>query len=257
MTLKTVAKNAVVLSFVICFTADFTKADVSMKQHTKQDGIASSEWTSTIRIKGLKMRVDTMTKGENSVSLYDLDAGKQYVFHPKRKEITVVDLKSASEHLKGGFLPEKLRRVIKETGKKGTVGALSCDEYTFDMQAPSAPSHGLLLIQHDSGTVCVSQTIPEGVEVTNFVLEAKKRGYTAAASVLSPGSSSLGPYFFGQQPNVMVLSADAETNVDSPVYTGLYMRSKVTITEIKSDAISDEDFQIPTDWKQIKDKQFR
>src|SRR5262249_32101214 len=148
------------------------------------------------------------------------------------------------------------RRVVKETGKQGTVSGFNCDEYTFDLQAPTGPSHGIQLVEHDNGTACVSEKIPEGVEVTNFVLEARKRGYTMAASFFSPTTSFLGPYFFAQQPNVIVLRADAESKV-GPTELGFYLTSHLTISDIRSDVIPDEDFQIPTDWKQVKDKQPR
>jgi len=260
MTSKMFGKNLAVLCIFAAVTADFSRADVSMTKHVKTGGIVSGEWTSKLRIKGLKMRIDTTENGDNHVFIYDLDSGKAYRLDPKHKQVIVVDLKSASEHIKGGLLPDKLRRVIKETGNKREIGGISCDEYTFDMQAPTAPSRGGTFVQHDSGTVCVSQTIPEGTEVTNFVLEAKKRGYTVAIGALSPSQSAIGPYFFGQQPNVMVLAASSESNVNGPG-TELGAMTNVTTTftmnDINSDAIPDEDFQIPPDWKQKKESAFR
>jgi hypothetical protein len=201
------------------------------------------------------MRIDTTTNGKALWSIYDLISGKAYHLNPERKEVVVVDLKSASEHLKGGFSTDKLRRVIKETGMKKEVSGMSCDEYTFDLQAPNLAPQGMAFIQHDKGTVCVSQTIPEGLEVTNFVLEARKRGYIYAAGELSPSQSSLGPYFFGQQPNVLILAASSESRVDGPVMDVGAMTdftSTTSIGEIKSDPIPDEEFQVPPDWKQKK-----
>jgi hypothetical protein len=257
MTSKMFCKNLAVLSIFAAATTDFSRADVSMTKHAK-GGTVSGEWTSTLRIKGLKMRIDTRVNGDNHVSIYDLDSGKWYRLDPKHKQVVVVDLKFASEHIKGGFLPDKLTRVVKETGKQREIGGISCDEYSFDMQAPTAPSHRGTFVQHDSGTVCVSQTIPEGIEVTNFVLEAKKRGYTVAIGALSPGQSAIGPYFFGQQPNVMVLAASSESKVNGPqLGVRTYVTGTFTMSDIKSDSIPDEDFQIPPDWKQKTGSAFR
>ena len=129
------------------------------------------------------------------------------------------------------------------------AGAARAEQIKYDPAAYTALVNGN-----------ASQTIPEGTEVTNFVLEAKKRGYTVAIGALSPSQSAIGPYFFGQQPNVMVLAASSESNVNGPG-TELGAMTNVTTTftmnDINSDAIPDEDFQIPPDWKQKKESAFR
>ena len=259
MTSKRFGKSLAMASIFLSAMPGLSKADVSMTKHAKHRGTVSFELTSTLRIKGLKMRIDTTQNGDNHVSIYDLGSGKAYKLDSKRKRVIVVDLKSASDDIKGRFFPDKLRRVIKETGNKKEIGGMSCDEYTFDIQAPTAPSLIGILVQHDSGTVCVSQTIPEGVEVTNFVLEAKKRGYMIAMGVFSPSQSAMGSYFFGPQPNVMVLAASCESRLNSHVMEFSAMTevtNTFTISDIRSDPIPDEDFQIPPDWKQKKESTF-
>jgi hypothetical protein len=77
---------------------------------------------------------------------------------------------------------------------------------------------------------------------------------------LSPTQSSIGFYFYGQEPNVMVLAAKTESAVEGLGMEGHAMsaiKNAVTVSDIKSRPIPDEDFQIPTDWKQIKDSDFR
>jgi hypothetical protein len=90
----------------------------------------------------------------------------------------------------------------------------------------------------------------------NFVREAKKRGYTLAAAPLSPTPSPIGSYFYGQEPNVMLLAADTESGLDG-IDLGFHAmsttKSAVTVSDIKSEPIPDEEFQLPADWKLIKD----
>lgn len=254
-------KSLAMVSILIAVTADISKADVSMTQHGKQVGPSSGEWTRTLRIKGLRMRLDTTRNGETFIAIYDLSSGKGYQLYPKRKEAIVVDLKSASTP-PNGRSPDEFRRSIKETGKKREIGGMNCSEYTFNWQeSASAPRYGIATVLNRVGTFCVSQTIPEGVEVASFVQEAMKRGYRVATSALSPTQSSIGSYFFSQEPNMLVVGSIIETRIKN---TGPDRKSEtITITdtfttsETKSDSISDEDFQIPADWKQKKESNFR
>jgi hypothetical protein len=249
---------AIVVSIlIIAVTADISKADVSMTQHGKRGGSSSGEWTRTLRIKGLKMRIDTTRNGDNFITIYDLSSGKGYQLYPKRKEAIVVDLKSASAPLNGRS-PDEFRRSIKETGKKKEIGGMSCSEYTFDWQElDSAPGYGIVTVLNASGRFCVSQTVPEGIELASFVQEAMKRGYRVATSALSPTQSSIGSNVFGQAPNMLVVGAIIETRIKNKSETIATITDTFTTSEIKSDSISDEDFQIPADWKQKKESNFR
>lgn len=258
MSSKTLWRNLAILSFFVAVAADFSKADVSMKRHVKERGAVSGEWTSQVRIKGLKMRIEATKDGEDFISVWDLSSGEVYRLWPKRKEFSIVDLKTASEKRKGNFLPEKLSRVVKATGKKMQIEGAICEEYRLDLQAPSTPSHGIVWILRDSGTVCVSQTMPEGIEIANFVLEAKKRGYELAAEALSPSPTRLGSYYYGEQSNVVMLAAHTESRVDGPgssveLSAATDITYSLTVSEIKSEPIPDEEFQIPAGWKQVKD----
>lgn len=249
-------KSLAIVSILITASADISYADTSMTQHGKLGGPSSGEWTRTLRIKGLKMRIDTIRDGEDFITIYDLNSGKGYQLYPKRKEAIVVDLKSAS-----GPPPGKLRNAVKEAGKKREIAGMSCDEYSFELQSPAtSPGYGVTYTENVSGTFCVSRTIPEGTEVTNFVQEALRRGYRVATSALSPTQSSSGSYFLPQEPNVLVIAAFIETKIKgagSSSGTLAGITNTFTINDIKSDSIPDEDFQVPADWKQKKESNFR
>ena len=94
-----------------------------------------------------------------------------------------------------------------------------------------------------------------------YVQEAKKRGYVAAAAPWSPTPSPIGPSFFGEQTNVMVLSARTESVSETPPGLGLGAMSRVenntTITAIRTDSIPEGTFQIPADWKVKKEPDYR
>jgi len=231
------------------------RADITVKEQIKQGGVVPSEvWTRKLLIKGFKMRVESLSGKESYVTIYDLETGKRVRLSPKRKEALVMDLAPLSERMRGRVVASKLARQIRATGNKKEVAGESCEEYTFDLQAPIAH----FAVQHDKGTVCVSQNMPGGVEFTNFVHEAKKRGYTDPASFCSPTVSSIGSYFYGEEPNVMVLFAKTESAAEGGPVLQLHgmtaLESTMTVTEIDSTSeIPDEEFQIPADWKVKKD----
>ncbi len=255
-------RGLAIVSILVAVTADISKADVSMTQHGRRVGPSSGQWTRTLRIKGLKMRIDTMRDGDNFITIYDLSSGKGYQLYPKSKEAIVVDLKSASRP-QNRLSTDEFRRSIKETGKKKEIGGMSCSEYTFAWhESDSDVRYGVGTALDASGNFCVSQTIPEGIEIASFVQEAMKRGYRVATSALSPTQSSIGSYFFGQEPNMLVVGSMIETRIRN-TFPGRNSETMATITDtftasdIKSDLIPDEDFQIPTDWKLKKESNFR
>jgi hypothetical protein len=258
MTPRVFRKSLVIVSILFALTADISQADVSMTQHVTL-GPSAGEWTRTLRIQGLRLRIDTERNGENIITIYDLISGKGYQLDPKRKEAIVVDLKSESVP-KNGIAAKDLNHVFKKTGKKKEIGGTRCDEYSFDTPGPSAaPGHGMLFVQNDSGTVCVSQTIPEGIEVAHFVQEAVKRGYAVATGALSPTKPSIGFYFLGQEPNMVIVSATIQTRTKGPGVgsgTSANFTNTLTVSDIKPDLLPDELFQIPSDWKQKKESKF-
>ena len=247
------------IGLVILILPATSHADVSVTQQAKSSGNGpSGGWTKSFRIKGLRLRLESQHGSDTSVYIYDLEAGKRYRLDPKRKEIFVDDLESRGLQWRSGLLMENRRKVIKSTGGKTIVGGRECDEYTFDLQAPTRPSHGIQEILHDTGTVCVSQTIPGGAEFTRFVQEAQKRGYISAAAVCSPTTSPVGAFFYGEQPNVVVLSSKSESAYDGgPLHSMTGVETSVTVTAIDSDPIPDEAFQIPLDWKTKKETEPR
>jgi hypothetical protein len=58
----------------------------------------------------------------------------------------------------------------------------------------------------------------------------------------------------------MVLAAKTESGVEGPsveLHAMTAIQTPVTVSDIKSGLIPDEDFQIPAGWKLIRDNDFR
>jgi hypothetical protein len=228
----------------------------------QQQGIGShmgakTNWTRTVRIKGTKMRVDAEHDGEISVSIYDLVAGKRYRLDEKKHQVLVQDLAEENKREDENFAYGRMRKVVKPTGRQLQIAGSSCDEFTFDLQVPTRLGQGPALVLHDHGTVCASQVIAAGKDVIDFVHEPKRRDYLPAASVLSPSGPQVGPYFYGDQTNVLLLSVTADSEYEGELAYGLPGRGSNTfemkVMAVNSDPIPDQIFQIPTDWKMSKE----
>ena len=243
---------AVWLLFAFAFIPELSSADVTVSQQGYKHNKKKVEWTRKIQIKALKMRVEFQKGSEREIFLYDLDAGKRYRFDPKKREAYELDLKTNEEIWKTQIDPKAVRRLIQSTGKKASINGISCDEYTFDLQAPIHFDIGAAGIQHDHGTVCVSQELPQGIEFTKFVHEAISRGFYAPAGICSPTQPGLGHFFYGDQPNVMVLSAETVSDFrynTSGIPARHLVETNMDVVSIDSDPIIEDTFQIPKDWK--------
>ena len=251
-------KVSTIVAFVLCLLPIPVLADATIEQQGLGSGWGpKTSWTRTLSIKGTKMRIDAVHDSESSVYIYDLEAGKRYRLDQKKHQIFVQDLAEESKREKEYLIYKHMRKIIKPTGRQLQIAGSACDEFTFDLQAPTRPMGGASSVLHDHGTVCASQVIPAGKDVINFVHEAMRRGYQAAASIFSPSGPQIGPYFYGDQTNVLLLSANSESEYEGGHTLDVggmgSSKSGTKLTAVNSNPIPDEMFQIPIDWKMKKE----
>jgi hypothetical protein len=230
-------------------------ADVTVNQQGYKFGDRSvALWTRTIQVKGLKMRADFRKGSQRAIRIYDLVAARRYLLDPAKKVAFELDLRKDRDVTKDQIDLKQLRRLIQATGNKDEINGIACDEYTFDLQVPIHYSLGFSILKHDFGTVCVSQSLQPGIEFTNFVREAIKRGFNVPAGICSPTEPGIGHLFYGDQPNVMVLSAKAMSDYLNNAGPGgfnqkIRIENDMAVASIQSDPIPDETFRVPADWK--------
>lgn len=229
------------------------RADVSATYQIKRSGSwAFENYTRTLRVKGLKLRLETKVKSTLRVTIYDLETGKRYRPDPRHRQIFVTDLNAAAKRELEHVAVNRLKRELRATGNKREIIGSTCEEFVFELQAPSVRSS-----LRDSGTACISTTNPAGVEIANFVNEAKKRGYATAAALWSPHYSPICSFFYMGEPNTLVVSAKIESLEVFLAGADWRMDSAATLTELSLSPISDELFRLPSDWKLREDPQGR
>jgi hypothetical protein len=88
-----------ILIFVSLFLPVPVSADVSivLEGQASRGKVTSEPSTKTLRIKGLKMRVENRHGSDVRVTIYDLELGKRFRLDPARREISIVDLKAVGK----------------------------------------------------------------------------------------------------------------------------------------------------------------
>lgn len=203
------------------------------------------------------MRVDAVNGLGSFLLIYDLDGGKRYRLDEKKKQVFVMDLKEESERMKGTLMFQNLRKVIKPTGRQLQIAGVPCEEYTYDLQAPTGLWHGVSMILHEKGTVCATQTLAAGRDAMTFIHDALKRDYIAGAYACGSFSSPVGPSFYGEQTNLLLLSSTSESGFEGGVALDVggmgSSQYSMTVAAINMDQIPEEVFWIPPGWKMKKE----
>jgi hypothetical protein len=191
-----------------------------------------------LEIKRLKMRLETRRGSAVFTSIYDLESGRRIRLDPKHKEAFVAELKALSEQLQSQIVIKDLKREVRSTGAKGEFQGAVCQEYNFELVTRWRTAHGALL---DNGTVCISESIPGGSEFANFVEEAIRRGYPAAAAC-SPIHSLAGDRLYGADLHGIAFSSKTEFRFIGGL--GL-TQNTMNVTEVSVSSIPDDEFAVP------------
>ena len=238
-----------VLSLMILASVAALRADVTIWERDQQGGNVPAELViRKLKIKGLKMRLETRRGSTAFISIYDLESGKRIRLDPKQKVAFVADLKALSEQQLSQIVVKDLRREVRSTGAKGEFQGAACQEYNFELDTRWRTAHGSLL---DSGTVCISESIPGGAEFANFVDEAFRRGYPTVAAACSPLHSLAGDRLYGADLRGIAFSSKTE----SRFIGGLGLtQNTMNVTEVNIFSVPNEEFKVPANWKIKQDK---
>jgi hypothetical protein len=203
-------------------------------------------------------------------TLVDLAGRQVVVLRPEQKTATVVAVLSGQDVTRAAAVP-KLDATFTPTGRKQTIGGVSCDEYALTMQiAMNQMSAGQMSPQAAemlqdarmlmNGSVWTAKTAPGASEYLDFqkaALQAQFGSFLAGTAGTAPGgvdavmralSGAEGmPYltevtmtFEGAGPAVEMMKQMG----------GMKVTSK--ITDVSTDSIPDAMFTIPADYQIVK-----
>ena len=124
-----------VLAFVVGAIAH---ADVTLKQTATGKGLGmSGTTTSTTYIKGLKMRVESVTGKKSNTTIFDVDNQKMYVLDTDGKQADVWNMASFSQEVSQSVSVDGMRASIKPNGQKKPVAGHETDGYDMEIVVPT------------------------------------------------------------------------------------------------------------------------
>jgi hypothetical protein len=266
--------------FAVCSAA--VRADVTIVQTTTVEGGMAAMGggtvspTMTTRVKGMKSRTDVDAANMQIATLTDLAAKQVTVLRPDQKTATVVSMtaSAAGTGAPVGTVPPDVKlpsidSSIKPTGKSQVIDGITCDEYAFNTtvnmsEMGGVPAEAAAMMKDLKmtmvGSMWVAKDVPGAAEYIAF---QKAAAGSEAGSVIAnatgmkmPGMEKVMKAMAGI--NGMTYLTEMTMTIDGAGQIADMMRQagpmKITtrVTSVKTDAIADDQFTVPADYKVIK-----
>jgi len=233
-------------------------ADVTLKS-TMTGGKLSGE--STSYIKGLKMRTDSTMGGTPTSIIIDLEGQKFISLNHKKKEAVVSDMAKFRQDLDKTIKGAQANASLKPNGEKRDVSGRSCTGYDMNVAIPMAMGEGMEMTMVMSGPVFIAKGAPGSDDFKRFYLAAAEKGFIAndpraakAAAQHTKGMTELYKAIAdtGGIPYLMETSVKIDGGGPMAAMMGKMMGGMgftQTITEVATDAVTADRFDVPADYK--------
>jgi hypothetical protein len=235
--------------------------------------------TTTTRIKGQKRRDDVEVPNMMQLStLTDLTAKQITILRHDQKTATVVSsaAPAAGTGAPAGTVPPKVPTPdvdssIKPTGKSQVIDGITCDEYAFtssvnmsEMGGAQVPPEVSAMMKDMKmnmvGSMWVAKDVPGAAEYIAFQKAAAASdmgsAVAAAAGMKMPGMEKMTKAMASM--NGMTYLTEMSMTVEGTGQMADMMRQagamKITtkVTSVKTEAIPDDQFTVPADYKVVK-----
>lgn len=272
-------KRAFTVCAMVAFGLVSLQADVTLTQKMTIEGPAAAAMggaqpTMTTRIKGNKSRSDVEVMNMTVTSITDLDKKQVIILNAAQKTAQVISMGDKPAAAPGSATPPatvpQMDIQYKATGSKRTIEGMGCDDHSFsmtmDMGAPGAMPpeaaemmKGVRIIAN--GVTCIAKEGKGVAEFMAFQKSALSSGLMSAVMGIPPGQSTGG--------GMDKLMAAAASAPGIPLVTEITMtfegtgpmveamkqmggmKMVQTTTGVSTDAIADDLFQVPADYKTI------
>lgn len=255
-----ISRLGVILALVgmVSFCVAEARADVTIKELRTWSEKRTVQRTTSI--KGSKMRIEEVYEQDIFVTIYDLDSDQLILTDQLQRKAEVRDLLKESANARKKVPDEVIRKSIKPTGKALEVDGRRCDEYASDLAARFSLKADEHRYRHEVGTVCVATATAELKEVTAFGELAEKKGVVFQpddrCAVSGRLNTLLLQYVTGlgglvlKRNDVNLTQGGIGFGV-SPGDTVGGVKQHMIASEINTDPIADEVFEIPKGWLTI------
>ena len=206
------------LAFVLAQPAG---ADVTLIQEVEGLGAGAGEMT--IKIKGEKVRIDPSPK---VTTIFDGGTGELTTLMRDEKSVIRMSadkLKAAAAMLKQFNSENEAKPKLVATGQKETINGMETEQYNYD-----GPDF--------KATYWIAPKYPNGAEILRQLQAVKSEAWNAANARLPD---------YHDFPGLPIRTRMTTKHEGAREFTS-------TITAVKLDPISDSEFAVPSDFKEIK-----
>ena len=254
---------AVLLATGLAFPAS---ADVAIKQTTGGKGMGiSGSAGGTTYIKGNKMRSDLQMGDKIQSMIFDIDAQKMYMFDSKKKEADVWDMAAFSAEMSKSVDLSGMKASIKPNGQKKPFGALSADGYDMEISVPAqmGGNKDMTMTMTMTGPVWIVKNAPGAADYNRFYKAAAEKGFIFGDPRAAKGQPSqakamaemyrqfadIGGIAYEMDMQMKMGGGGAGNPLGGLLARMGNMQMTTTVTDVKTDGLSDELFAPPAGYK--------
>ena len=170
-------KRILVAAGLVVMVAASLSADVTIKAMNtgKVMGIGGDLQTTTY-VKGMKMRVDTVTGDTIRTSIFDVENQKLYMFDNKKKEADVWDMAQFSAEMSKAVSVQDMTASIKPNGQTKQIAGKTANGYDIAIAVP-AETGGMKMTMNLTGTTWIVKGAPGTADYTAFYKAAAEKGW--------------------------------------------------------------------------------
>ena len=249
-----------ILALALCTSA---LADVTLKQTSTGKGLGmSGTTTSTTYIKGLKMRVESVTGKKTNSTIMDVENQKMYVLDTDGKQADVWNMASFSQEMSQSVSVDGMQTSIKPNGQKKQVAGQETDGYDMEIVVPTTigGAGGMKITVLLTGPTWIAKNSPGAADYAAFYAGAAQKGWIFSdprAAKGSPGPAKAMAEMYAEFAKIGGVALETQMDI-KPQAEGMLggLMSKMgnlsmttTTDSVETGALADDLFQVPADYK--------
>lgn len=170
-------------------------ADLTLVQTSSGKALGISGTTSsTVYIKGNKMRTDTEVRKRTATVIFDLDEQKMYQFDTRKKQADVWDMQDFASELASSVDLSGMTASITPNGQTREIAGLTATGYDMEISVPTEISGGqeMAMIVTLAGPAWIAADAPGTADYQRFYLAAAEKGWIFTdprAAKVNPGQA--------------------------------------------------------------------
>ena len=166
------------LPFVLaCLVAAPAAADVTITATTSGKAVVDLAGTQTTRIKGNRMRLDSVQGDKASAMILDFDGQRMISIDDKKREATITSSARLQEAL-GKTSTGQIKASVTPTAETRTVAGFSCKVHNVSVEVPfsmGGPEMQMALVM--AGPACLSKDAPGYADYQRLYTAVAEKGW--------------------------------------------------------------------------------